>query len=82
MDGAEVGARLDKDTDEREVAAEAMAASDAGVEGVPCFIFGGVLAVAGAQSPDYLADAIARAFAQFERRMAAGEIANPDARPY
>jgi predicted DsbA family dithiol-disulfide isomerase len=82
MDGAEARARLDSDADEREVAAEAMAASDAGVEGVPCFIFGGVLAVAGAQSPDYLADAIARAFAQFERRMAAGEIANPDARPY
>ena len=78
----EVRARLDSDADEREVAAEAMAASDAGVEGVPCFIFGGVLAVAGAQSPDYLAGAIARAFAQFAQRMAAGEIANPDARPY
>lgn len=82
MDAAEVRARLDSDVDEREVAAEAVAASDAGVEGVPCFIFGGVLAVAGAQSPDYLAGAMARAFTQFEQRVAAGEIANPEGRPY
>jgi hypothetical protein len=41
-----------------------------------------VLAVAGAQAPDYLAGALARAFAQFEQRLAAGEIANPEARPY
>ncbi|MGZ8300622.1 MAG: DsbA family oxidoreductase [Rhodoplanes sp.] len=82
MDADEARKRLASDADELEVTAEAMAASNAGVEGVPCFIFGGVLAVAGAQAPDYLAGALARAFAQFERRLAAGEIANPEARPY
>ncbi len=82
MDANETRKRLASDADELEVTAEAMAASNAGVEGVPCFIFGGVLAVAGAQAPDYLAGALARAFAQFEQRLAAGEIANPEARPY
>lgn len=82
MDADETRERLASDADELEVTAEAMAASNAGVEGVPCLIFGGVLAVAGAQAPDYLAGALARAFAQFEQRLAAGEIANPEARPY
>jgi predicted DsbA family dithiol-disulfide isomerase len=82
LDAGEIRDRLASDVDELEVTAEAVAASNAGVEGVPCFIFGGVLAVAGAQAPDYLAGAIGRAFAQFEQRLAAGEIANPEARPY
>jgi predicted DsbA family dithiol-disulfide isomerase len=82
MDADAIRKRLASDVDELEVTAEAVAASNAGVEGVPCFIFGAVLAVAGAQSPDYLAGAIGRAFAQFEQRLAAGEIANPEARPY
>ena len=43
--------------------------SNAGINGVPCFILGGVFAVSGAQSPEYLADAIERAAA--ERRAAA-----------
>ena len=33
---------------------------EAGIEGVPCFIFDGKLAVSGAQAPEYLAEAIAR----------------------
>lgn len=82
MNADTIRERLASDVDELEVTAEAVAASNAGVEGVPCFIFGGVLAVAGAQPPDYLAGAIGRAFAQFEQRLAVGEIANPDARPY
>jgi predicted DsbA family dithiol-disulfide isomerase len=82
LDAGEIRNRLASNVDELEVTAEAVAASNAGVEGVPCFIFGGVLAVAGAQAPDYLAGAIGRAFAQFEQRLAAGEIANPEARPY
>jgi predicted DsbA family dithiol-disulfide isomerase len=44
-----------------EITREAQAAKEAGIEGVPCFIFGGKFAVSGAQSPEYLADAIARA---------------------
>ena len=39
---------------------EAQSAKEAGIEGVPCFIFGGKFAVSGAQSPEYLAEAIDR----------------------
>jgi predicted DsbA family dithiol-disulfide isomerase len=53
--------RLAGDTDVAAVEAEAEAAKNAGIDGVPCFIFGGVLAVSGAQAPDYLADALRRA---------------------
>jgi uncharacterized membrane protein len=35
-------------------------AKEAGIDGVPCFIFGGSVIVTGAQSPEYLANAIAR----------------------
>jgi len=35
---------------------------------VPCFILGGVLAVSGAQSPDYLASAMERAVTEREKR--------------
>ncbi len=35
-------------------------AKQAGIEGVPCFIFGGKFAVSGAQAPEYLAEAIER----------------------
>ncbi len=47
----------------------ARSAKEAGIDGVPCFIFGGVLAVSGAQTPDYLADAMARAAAERAKRM-------------
>ena len=43
-----------------EIEQEATAAKESGIEGVPCFIFGGKFAVSGAQSPEYLADAIDR----------------------
>ena len=42
----------------------AQKAKQAGIDGVPCFIFGGVLAVSGAQAPEHLAGAIERAAAQ------------------
>lgn len=74
--------RLASERDVQAVTDEALAASQAGVEGVPCFIFGAVLAVAGAQSPDYLAGALTRAYAQFQQRLAAGQITDPEARPY
>ena len=41
-------------------AQEAQEAKQAGIEGVPCFIFAGKFAVSGAQSPEYLAQAIER----------------------
>ena len=64
MDGATVRARLASDADVERVTQAAEQAKEAGIDGVPCFILGGALAVSGAQAPDYLADAITRAASQ------------------
>jgi predicted DsbA family dithiol-disulfide isomerase len=64
LDGDLVRQLLASDADVARVAQEATSAQEAGIDGVPCFIFGGVLAVSGAQAPEYLADAMARAAAQ------------------
>jgi predicted DsbA family dithiol-disulfide isomerase len=56
----EVKAALASDKDVDEVESEAQSAKEAGIDGVPCFIFGGKFAVSGAQSPEYLAEAIER----------------------
>ena len=62
------------DQDVNRVTAEAEQAKQAGIDGVPCFILGGVLAVSGAQDPAYLADAIGRAADEVQKRgMAAAE---------
>jgi predicted DsbA family dithiol-disulfide isomerase len=63
MDGARVRDQLASDRDIEDVTTEAEAAKNAGIDGVPCFIFGGAFAVSGAQEPSYLADAIRRAAA-------------------
>jgi predicted DsbA family dithiol-disulfide isomerase len=60
LDADTVRAALAIDQDVAEVEQEAQSAKAAGIEGVPCFIFGGKFAVSGAQSPEYLADAIDR----------------------
>jgi predicted DsbA family dithiol-disulfide isomerase len=52
---------LASDMDVARITQEADAAKEAGIQGVPCFILGGVLAVSGAQAPEYLADAMRRA---------------------
>ena len=70
MDGELVRKLLASDADVERIEQEAKSAKEAGVTGVPCFIFGGVLAVAGAQDPAYLADAIGRAAAEYARRAA------------
>jgi predicted DsbA family dithiol-disulfide isomerase len=64
MDPGEVRRWLASDKDVAEIEAEAEAAKTAGIDGVPYFILGGVFAVSGAQSPEYLADAIERAAAE------------------
>ncbi len=64
MDAERTRARLASDEDVDTVSAQAKRASDAGIDGVPCFILDGRFAVSGAQSPDYLADAMGRAVAQ------------------
>lgn len=59
---------LASDRDVDRVTGEALQAKQAGIDGVPCFILGGVLAVSGAQDPAYLADAIGRARDEVQRR--------------
>jgi predicted DsbA family dithiol-disulfide isomerase len=58
MDGTMVRKMLGSDQDVELITREANAAKDAGIDGVPTFIFGGVAAISGAQAPDVLASAI------------------------
>jgi len=63
------------DHDVDRVTQEAEQAKQAGIDGVPCFILGGVLAVSGAQDPAYLADAITRAADEVQKRGATATAA-------
>lgn len=58
MDAATVRAKLASDADVAQVEAAAKSAQEAGINGVPTFIIGGVAAVSGAQDPHVLANAI------------------------
>src|SRR6267142_1536888 len=58
LDADEVRKLLASDADVAHIEAEANSAKEAGIDGVPCFIFGGLIAVGGAQSPEHLAQAI------------------------
>lgn len=60
LDPEDIRAALDSDQDVDAVTQEAEEAKQAGIQGVPMFIFGGKFAVSGAQAPEYLAEAIAR----------------------
>jgi predicted DsbA family dithiol-disulfide isomerase len=60
LDPEDIRAALESDRDVAEIEREALSAKEAGIEGVPCFIFSGKFAVSGAQEPEYLAEAIAR----------------------
>ena len=60
LDADSVRTQLASDQDVAQIEQEALSAKEAGIEGVPCFIFGGKFAVSGAQAPEYLADAIER----------------------
>ena len=60
LDPEDVAAALNSDQDVEVIEQEAQSAKNAGIEGVPCFIFGGKFAVSGAQAPEYLAAAIER----------------------
>ncbi|HXZ46774.1 MAG TPA: DsbA family protein, partial [Pseudolabrys sp.] len=60
LDPEDIREALASDQDVAEVEREALSAKEAGIEGVPCFIFGGKFAVSGAQAPEYLAEAISR----------------------
>jgi predicted DsbA family dithiol-disulfide isomerase len=71
LDAALVRRRLAGDDDAARVEREAESAKDAGIDGVPCFIFGGLAAVQGAQAPEHLAQAIERAAGEYAKRVAA-----------
>ena len=58
MDAATVRDRLATDADVAQVEAAANSAKEAGIDGVPTFIIGGVAAVSGAQDPQVLANTI------------------------
>jgi len=74
MDGDLVRRLLASDADVARIEQEANSAKEAGIDGVPCFIFGNVLAVSGAQDPKYLADAMARAATEFARRLTEPQV--------
>ena len=61
LDPVEVRNLLASDVDVAAVERAAKSAQEAGIDGVPFYVFGNVLAVSGAQAPDYLAGAIERA---------------------
>ena len=60
LDRDDITAALASDQDVDVIEQESQEAKQAGIEGVPCFIFAGKFAVSGAQSPEYLAQAIER----------------------
>jgi predicted DsbA family dithiol-disulfide isomerase len=71
MDREHVRALLAGDADSELVEREAQSAKDSGIEGVPYFIFGGLVGVSGARPPEDLAAAIERAADELSRRVAA-----------
>jgi predicted DsbA family dithiol-disulfide isomerase len=71
MDAEAVRTRLAGDEDVGRIEAEANSAKQAGIDGVPFFIFGGLIALSGAQPPEYLAQAIEQASAEAAKRVAA-----------
>ena len=75
MDPAVTRDLLASDRDVERVTQEAEQAKEAGIDGVPCFILGGVMAVSGAQDPAYLADAMGRAVQEVAKRGAAATAA-------
>jgi predicted DsbA family dithiol-disulfide isomerase len=64
LDAERVRADLASDKDVAEVEREAEAAKEAGIQGVPMFIFDGRFALSGAQAPETIAEAIERASQQ------------------
>jgi predicted DsbA family dithiol-disulfide isomerase len=72
LDAGQVRQRLAGTDDVERVTREADSAKEAGIDGVPCFILGGRIAVQGAQAPEYLAQAITRAANQQVEQRAAG----------
>jgi predicted DsbA family dithiol-disulfide isomerase len=68
MDGDLVRRLLASDADVDRIEGEANSAKEAGIDGVPCFIFNSSVIVTGAQSPEYLASAIERSAGRAARK--------------
>jgi predicted DsbA family dithiol-disulfide isomerase len=68
LDADQVRELLASDTDVDTVTRAAEQAKAAGIDGVPMFIFNGVLAVSGAQSPEYLVSAMERSVEEKAKR--------------
>ena len=75
LDPHEISALLASDADVAAIEQAAKSAQEAGIDGVPFYVFGNVLAVSGAQSPEYLASAMERAAAQLAQAPAADTAA-------
>jgi len=71
LDAGQVRARLASEEDVERLEREADSAKEAGIDGVPCFIVGGLVAVQGAQAPEHLAQAIESAADEYAKRVAA-----------
>jgi predicted DsbA family dithiol-disulfide isomerase len=71
LDGDVVRRKLTTEEDVAELEAEVNSAKEAGIDGVPCFVFGRLMAVSGAQPPDALAQTIERAAQEVAKRVAA-----------
>jgi predicted DsbA family dithiol-disulfide isomerase len=71
LNAAEVRELLASDADVEQIEAEAISAKEAGIDGVPCFIFGGLFTLSGAQAPEVLAQALERAATELQNRVAA-----------
>jgi predicted DsbA family dithiol-disulfide isomerase len=70
LDGERIRELLASDTDVATVEQAAESAKQSGIDGVPFFIFGGVLAVSGAQSPEHLVSAMERSLEEREKKLA------------
>jgi predicted DsbA family dithiol-disulfide isomerase len=70
MDGDLVRRLLASDADIDRIENDVTSAKEAGIDGVPCFIFGSSVIVTGAQSPEYLASAIERTSGRHTRLQA------------
>jgi predicted DsbA family dithiol-disulfide isomerase len=68
LDADRVREMLASDADVDTVTRAAEQAKAAGIDGVPMFIFNGVLAVSGAQSPEYLVSAMERSVEERAKR--------------
>jgi predicted DsbA family dithiol-disulfide isomerase len=71
LDADLIRRRLASEDDVARVEQAANSAKEAGIDGVPCFILGGLIAVSGAQAPEHIAQAIERAANEYANREAA-----------